>query len=422
MTKQTYEAQKFSIAGGGELIVAPTSAKDIITVKGSVLGGSNHVPKHLDIIPSLSVGLLDAGTKKRKKEIIRGALADRGISLSFSAGGDRTFFSGKCLPEDISFLLSIIAECLSGAHFPETEVKAAKARELGNIAELKTNTNMQAGIALSRILYDSTHPNFSRTLEEEEVSLRKINRQNLLDFRHQFGRDGLVLVVTGDVNVSTVRNGAEKAFEKLPVKGFASFAKQLNKKPSAPAEKLIPIPDKANVDVLLGATLQFRKSDPLFYPAYLLAEMLGGGFASHLMQTIRERDGLTYGVYATLRGFEDDTDGYLRIWATFSPEMYKKSVTALYKEVRIFFSTGITEKALLKKKEEIIGSYLVGLSTSRGLASALHQLTIDGRDIAFLEEYPDYIRAVSLSQVLAVAKLVPLHKLSFTASGTFPRR
>ncbi|MCR4276403.1 MAG: insulinase family protein [Candidatus Parcubacteria bacterium] len=421
MKKQTYGAQAFSIVEGGKLLVAPTSAKDVVAVEGSVLGGSNHLPKRWDVIPSLSAELLDAGTNKKKKGVIRGALADRGISLSFSAGGDRTFFSGQCLPEDLPFLLSTIAECLGGAHFPEAEVKAAKARALGSIAELKTDTNMQARIALSRILYDTAHPNFSRTLEEEETSIRSSTRRNLLDFRHKFCRDGLVLAVTGDVNAGTVRKAAEKAFGKLPAKGFAPLAKQLNKKPSASAEKLIPIPDKANVDVLLGAALPLHKSDPLFYPAYLLAEMLGGGFASHLMMTIRERDGLTYGVYATLRGFDGATDGYLRIWATFSPEKYTESVAALRKEVRTFFSTSITEKALLKKKEEITGSYLVGLSTARGLARILHQFTIDGRDLAFLAEYPDYIRAVSLAHVRAAAKLVPLHKLSFAASGTFPK-
>ena len=422
MTKQSYGTEVYSIAGGGELLVAQTAAKDVVSVEGSVFGGSNHVPRHWDVIPELSAQLLDAGTRKKDKDVIRGSLADRGITLSFSCTGDRTYFSGQCLPEDLPFLLSIIVECLGESSFPEAEVTSAKSRALGTIAELKTDTSVQAGIALSRALYDAEHANFSRTLEEQEMSVRKTDRARLMDFRRRLGRDGLVLAIAGDVYAKSVHAAAEKAFSKLPERGLATVAKPANQKGSASSEKYIPIADKANVDVLLGAALPLRKLDPLFHPASLLIDMLGGGFASHLMQTIRERDGLTYGIYAALRGFGDGADGYMRIWATFSPEMFAKSAEALRKELRHFFAHGMKETALARKKEEVTGSYLVGLSTTRGFARALHQLTIDGRDLSYLAKYPDYIRAVSLAEVRRAADLVRLDKLAFVASGTFPEK
>ncbi len=243
-----------------------------------------------------------------------------------------------------------------------------------------------------------------------------------MDFRHRLGRNGLVLAVAGDIRPEMVKDAAEKAFSKLPGRGSASVTKRMNKKTATSIETFIPIPDKANIDVLLGAALPFRKLDPLYHPAALCTDMLGGGFASHLMQTIRERDGLTYGIYAGLRGFEDGADGYLRVWATFSPEMFAKSVEALRREMRHFFAHGMTETALERKKEEITGSYLVGLSTTRGLARSLHQLTIDGRDLSYLAEYPDLIRNIPLAEVRAAAELVPLDKLAFAASGTFPKK
>ena len=419
MTKQAYGTETYSIAGGGELLVARTTAKDVVSLEGSVFGGTNHVPRHWDVVPGLSAQLLDAGTRKKDKDVVRGSLANRGISLSFNSVGDRTYFSGQCLPEDLSFLLSVIVECLGESSFPDREVESAKSRALGMIAEMKTDTTVQAGIALVRALYDAEHVNFSHTLEEEESSICKTNRTRLMDFRRRLGRDGLVLAIAGDIHAQSVRVAAEKAFSKLPERGLTTVAKPANKKSSASSEKYLPIADKANVDVLLGAALPLRKHDPLFHPASLLIDMLGGGFASHLMQTIRERDGLTYGIYAALRGFENGADGYMRIWATFSPEMFAKSVKALRKEMQHFFAYGITETALARKKEEVTGSYLVGLSTTRGLARTLHQLAIDGRDLSYLAKYPDYIRAVSLAEVRKAANLVPLDKLAFVASGTF---
>ncbi|MFZ2500404.1 MAG: pitrilysin family protein [Minisyncoccia bacterium] len=422
MTKQMCGAQLYSLSSGGKLLTAQTSVRDVVVIEGSILGGSNHLAKNLDTIPSLLAGLLDAGTKKKSKEVIREALADRGISLSFSAGGDRTYFSGHCLPEDLSFLLSTIVECLSEAHFPLSEVKTIKTRTLGNLAEMKTDTGTQASIALTRALYDTDHLNFSRTLDEREKGVRDTDRSDLTTFKKMLGRNGLVLAVAGDIHPVVVQKAVEKAFANLHSTGVLAIEKRANKKVAVAIEKIIPIPDKANIDVLLGASLPLHTLDPLYHSAFLLTEMLGGGFASHLMQTIRERDGLTYGVYAGLRGFGDGTDGYMRISATFSPEKYKQSVEALRREIGIFFSTGLTENALQKKKDEISGSYLVGLSTTQGLARTLHQLTIDGRALSYLDQRLDLIRAVSLADLHTVADFVHLDKLSLVASGTFPKK
>ncbi len=154
MTKHAYGAEAFSIADAGELLVARTGAKDVVSVEGSVFGGPNHEPKSRYVIPGLAASLLDAGTRKKGKDVIRGSLADRGISLSFAAAGDRTRFSGECLPEDLPFLFSVISECLGDSVFPEAEVSSVKARALGTLAEMKSDTTAQAGIALSRALYD----------------------------------------------------------------------------------------------------------------------------------------------------------------------------------------------------------------------------------------------------------------------------
>ena len=74
-------------------MVAPTSARDLVVVEGSVYGGPNMLPSEQAVLPALAASLLDAGTAKKHKDKLREALAAKGISLSFGAAGDRTFFS-----------------------------------------------------------------------------------------------------------------------------------------------------------------------------------------------------------------------------------------------------------------------------------------------------------------------------------------
>lgn len=421
MKNEHLPAQEFPMFDGGRLFVAPTHARDVVAVEGSILGGPNMLPIEFDIVPGLAAELLDAGTTKKNKGVIRETLAARGISLSFSSSGDRTTFSGRCFPEDLPVLLATISECLRDAHFPESEVKNAKARALGVLAEEKSDTRAQAERAFSALLYDPRHVNYVRPIAEMEKSVSAARRAQLQNFRKMLGKGGLVLAITGDIEVASVCATVEKAFRALGSGTATAPIKQANKKNPTAAEKLIPIADKANIDVLLGAALPLMVHDQLYHPMKVLTEMLGGGPAAHLMQTIRERDGLTYGVYARLSGFDAGATGSFKIWATFSPDRYEESVAKLRTEVNSFFSRGLTDAALLKKKEEIIGSYLIALSTTQNLANTLHSIGTLGFDLSYLTEYPAIIRAVSLADITHAADLIPHGKLSLAASGSFKK-
>jgi zinc protease len=196
--------------------------------------------------------------------------------------------------------------------------------------------------------------------------------------------------------------------------------KSKNKKIPSAQEKLVHIPEKANIDLYLGVALPLRLEDELYLPTFTLIDMLGGGFAAHLMQTVRERDGLTYGISARLSDFGKDTEGSFRVWSTLSPLLFEKGLKTIRKEITTFFNTGITEEALVNKKDEISGSYVIGLSTTHGLASQLHSIGIREKELSYIDEYPELIRKLTIPQLKKAAEIIPLNKLSLSAAGTFP--
>lgn len=421
MTNKPMLGKEFRLFENGRLFVAQTLAKDVVIVEGSVLGGPNMLPKNQDVIPSIAAALLDAGTTKKSKKVLRESLSERGISLSFHSSGDRTRFSGRCFPEDLPKLLATIAECLTGATFPDAEVKNAKALAQGELAEEKSDTRAQAERAFAALLYDPAHVNYARSIEDEVKSVTAVKRADLLSFKKRLGRGGLVVAIAGDVDPVTTHTAVTKAFAKLGPGTLAPSTKLKNTKTPTSDAKAISINDKANIDVLLGAALPLSLHDDLYHPMKVVTEMLGGGFTSHLMQTIRERDGLTYGVYATLAGVDVDVHGYLKIWATFSPAKYGDSVAKLRHEVKVFFSKGLTEAALRQVKERMIGAYLVSLSTTHDLAFALHTIGSTGRELSYLTEYPELIRAVTLADLERAVEAIPLEKLALVAAGTVPK-
>ncbi len=414
---------ELELAGGARIFIAPTKAKDVVTVQGSVLGGWNMLPKGKGDVQILAVDLLDAGTKTKSKDQIRESLTNRGIDLSFTPGGDRTFFRGSCLPEDLSFLLETIVDCLSNATFPAKELALAKERALASWEESRTDTKTQASIASLRELYDANHLNYPLTIDERIKATKAVTREDLLAFRKQFGSTGMVLVIVGDVSEAKTEKIARASVQKLPAGTAAIPAKKTNAKEVTLKESLVPIKDKANIDVFIGAATPITIYHPLYMAYEVFSGMLGGRGLStgHLMRTIRERDGLTYGIYAQSFGFGDGLDGAFRIWATFSPATFKTAVEKTRKEIAWFLKNGITPKALLMKQDQLTGSYVVGLSTTNGLAHMLHMIGTEGKPLSYLDAYPDLIRAVTIEDLKAVAKLIPFDKLSLAASGSFEK-
>ena len=407
---------------GARIFIARTGAKDIVTVQGSVLGGPNHLPKDSTAVAHLTSELLDAGTKTKSKEELRTLLASRGANLSFFSSGDRTFFSGTCLPEDVTLLLSLATECLHSSVFTAKELELAKERLLGELIEEKSDTRTQGSIAFSRELYDKHHVQYRATTEERIASLKKISRADLVQHA-QFGQSGLILSVVGDVQIEKTKRAVEVAMKHLPKLGHEVPAKKLNSKKSAGREVFVSIPDKTNIDTYIGTGVPITSGDTSYLHLVTLISLLGGrGLASgHLMRTIRERDGLTYHISASPAGFAVDTDGAFQIYATFSPATFKKAVLATKKEIAFFFTKGITKEALSSKKDELAGSYLVRLATTTGLASELHKIGIDGKPLSYIDEYPKLIREITLPQLKEIAKTIPYQNFSTVASGTLPK-
>ncbi len=405
--------------GTARLFSARTGVKDLVYVEGSVFGGWNMLPRRRGEVSVLAAELFDAGTKGKDKTTIRETLAARGATLSFSSGDERTYFRGSCLPEDLNHLLGILVECLGESIFPLAEMKSAKERLTGELIEQRTDTRLQAAIALSRLIYDPKHLNYEETVEERMRELARSERAELLDCRKFVGQGGLVAAIVGDIDPKTALAAAERAFKKLPEGTTDAPEKEPNARVQEGKIAFVPIPDKANIDVYLGASIPLTYNDPLYLPFIILSEMLGGrGFTSHLMATVRERDGLTYGVKSIPTGFTGGSDGTFQVWATFSPARYEESVAVLRREIDLFFKGLITQERLDQRKEEMRGLYVVGLSTTRGLASALHQIGRRGRGLSFIDDYLTLVSAVTLKELHDAAALIPLSKLSLAASGT----
>ena len=404
------------------LFAARTGAKGVVSIEGSVRGGRAYLPALERMVPEIAAGLLDADTKRRTKDALRNLLAERGASLAFTADANRIFFRASCFPEDVTFIYKLIVECLTEAEFKATEIKHERLRQLGELKEAESETWNQAERAFSQLVFAPDHVNYLPTFAEDTDALARVGRRDLTNFQKLFGRDGLIVATAGDIAPDETLKAAERAFSALPL-GIPRATFVRNGLKAASREKLVTIPDKANIDAFIGMSIPLDYRDPQYLPCFMLVDMLGGAgiFTGHLMSTVRERDGLTYGIHATLAGFGAGTDGALRITAAFSPENYQRGLDTTLNETRTFLRKNLTDERLTANQDKLDGYYAISLSTSRGVSSALHKLGREGRPLSYLDEYPALLRAITVDDLRTVARLIDPEKFAIAAAGSFKK-
>jgi zinc protease len=155
-----------------------------------------------------------------------------------------------------------------------------------------------------------------------------------------------------------------------------------------------------------------------------LNQILGGDtLSSRLGTEVRDRQGLTYGIYSVFAA--GINPGPFLISMQTSPQDAPKAIAstlALLKQLR---DQGITEAELNTAKRSITNSYPVELANPTDVASIILNNAILGLSPNEIREFPQQIQAVNMAQVRAVIEqLIKPENLVIvtTGSGEIPRK
>jgi zinc protease len=208
------------------------------------------------------------------------------------------------------------------------------------------------------------------------------------------------LVLVGDVNDAAARREVTKNFTGWT--GGEDYLRSAT--PGAAGEAApfhdieVPLKDKPSTTVLLGQATGLRYRDADALPLRVGTAILGQGFTGRLMGTVRDREGLTYGIGAAVTA-DSVADGAWSISASFAPALLDRGIASTRQVLEQWWEDGVTDDELTARKQGLVGGYFVGLSTTGGLASTILTSIQRGYDLSWLDGYPNAVRAVSREQV-----------------------
>jgi len=391
---------------GLDIYSLQSGIKEVVTYRGSFLGGSFFTKKNI-LIPEMTGAMLDLGTKKRDKFEIGEALESVGAKLDFSAGRYRVNFFGRCLKEDLSLVIELLAEQLKEPAFHQDDLKSIVQRRRAELKKQKEDTRTRAVEEFLRQLYPERHPNFIPSLDDKIVEIEKVTTEDLMSFHNDhYGLGSMKVSFVGDVDHRTVEQEVDRQFrgwKKTSLKTEQEVdlvAKTVNKA----FFETVQVPDKTSADLVTGHGIGIHREHKDYYSVMMGHFILGGNFSARLMATVRDQEGLTYGIQSATGGVEEGNDGYWYIWGTFGPDVLETAKKSISRELCLWHEKGVTLGELTAKQSTITGTYKVGLDTTAGLATRILTTVERGKDLSFMDEYPDIINNLTLDQVNAAIR------------------
>lgn len=405
---------------GIDVVVLKTSAEDVVTLVGSLPAGDDRSPAENVALATLAGAMLDKGTTKQDKFAIAQKLGDVGATLGFSVGASAMQFSGKCLSKDVPLLVSLLAEQLRLPAFSADEFAKLKRQLAGSIQRQLEDTDFRADDAFSRAAYPTGHPNRQASPAEFIAAIERASIEDVRKFHTQhYGPAGMRVVLVGDVDPKTAQAALARAFS-----GWSGGSPRVDvaKAPllTTAAVQTVYMPDKTNVSIVIGQPTQLRYADADAIALRVGTRILGSGFMGRLMATVRDKEGLTYGIGAAVSN-DLYVDGDWRIDASFAPAMLEQGIASSRRELLAWHDKGITAAELERAKTEVAGTYKVRLATTGGTAGTILQMLNAGMPLSFVDEYPQRVAALTLEQVNgAIKRHLDPAKMVLVQAGTVP--
>lgn len=407
---------------GIDVLTLKTSIQDVVTIRGVVGAGDVFNPTDNSAIADLTAGMLDKGTAKRDKFAVAELLEQAGATLGFGTTTHTLNFNAKCLRKDLPLVLGLIAEQLRTPRFDPEEFAKLKKQIAGRYKRAMEDTDFRAERAFERAIFPDRHPNRPPADERYLADIESATLDQLKAFHAaNYGPAVACFVAVGDVDDAAIDSALRESFA-----GWQG-GKPLPSAPKAPAvttarTQKVNMPGKTSVSLFIGQPSGLRYADRDYQALNMATSVLGSGFFSaRLLDIIRNREGLTYGIGSRLAS-DTYADGSWYIKATFAPELLEKGTASTLRELHRFHAQGLTAAELETFKVTLTGSYKVALSTTGGLAGTIMNAIQRGAGPEWVDEFPRRLQSLTLQEVnAAIKKFLNPETMVTVMAGTLPR-
>ncbi len=373
--------------------------------------GTRNEPAEHNGVAHLLEHMAFKGTRRRSARDIVVEIEDVGGFLNAYTGREQTAYYAQVLADDAPLVVDILADILQNSIFDAEELARERAVVLQEIGQAEDTPD--------DIVFDhfqeTAFPNqaMGRPVLGRVEIVRDLPRDVVAGYMASRYRAGqMVLAASGRVDHDALVEIAEKLFSGLPAGAVPASEQALYRGGDGRFAR-----ELEQVHLVLGFP-GVTYSDPDYYVAAVLSQLVGGGMSSRLFQEIREKRGLVYSIHSFASSYADG--GIFGIYAGTG----EKEVTELLPVVCDELSKmpgDLTEREVERAKAQLRAATLMSREKPSARCEQLaSQLLIYGRPIPPAEAVAR-IDAVTIDDLARLARRLMQSPPTLTSMGPIGR-
>jgi zinc protease len=384
----------------------------IVTLEASFRGGASVEDPEQAGVTSLMASLLSEGAGDLDASAFAEATESLASSMSFSASADGVSVSMTTLAENLDESFQLLRSALTEPSFDPDAFARTQARQLATLRADASDPNRIAARAFYADAFPG-HP-YATPADGLPETVEALDREAVIAAHGRaLTRDRLMVAVVGAIEPEDLALRLDEVFGALPEEG-----------PPLPEPAEAEIAGSVSVidlgipqSVVMFGHSGIPRDDEDFIPAFVMDHILGGGgFGSRLTEEIRERRGLTYGIYTYLAPGDY---GWLYLGSfSASNERVAEAVALVRAEWARLAAEGVTEEELDAAKRYLTGAYPLRFDGNARIASQLLGLQTAGLGIDYVNERNALVEAVTTEDIARVAdRILDPEMLTFVVVG-----
>ena len=396
------DVERVELPNGLVVLLAEDRSLPLVSATALVRTGSVFDPAdHVGLASVTASTMRTGGAGARSSDDVNLALENVGATVEVFAGDEQTTAIASSLSDVfVSDVLPIFADVLMAPAFDEEQVELAKTQQRTAIASRNDDPQGTATREMFQLLYGEDSP-YARTTEYATVDA--IDVADVEAFHDRYVHPNATrMAISGDFDADEMAAALRAAFADWE-RGPEPPAPPAPTFQAGPGLYVIPKEDVNQSTILIAHPGELRLDSPDYPAVRVMNEVLGGGFASRLFQTVRTDLGLAYSVFGRYGAGYVVPDVFYSGTFTKS-ESTVEAVRAMRDVIASMQTTPPTSSELELAKESYLNSFVFNFDSDEEVLGRLLTYETYGYPEDFLQTLKDRIEAVTAADVQRVAQ------------------
>jgi predicted Zn-dependent peptidase len=412
------EFDRRHLPNGLTVWMVPIPGATMASVHLVVDAGAAAEDEALGGVAALTAQLLVTGTRRLDASGFAEATERLGIEVSSESSWDSARASFQALPEHLESGIELLAEMIREPRLDESEFERLRAERLNEILQSRADPGRLAEEMFLRHVFDDSTPyrRLSAGTPETvgELPLAAVREHHATHWLP--GRANLI--VAGSIDPEAVMRAAQMRLGDW--EGSGPGHRDISSRPRGGRRVVIvDRPGSVQSELRVGHP-GIERTSPRYFPAMVMAALLGGVFGSRLNLRLREELGYTYGARA---GFDARrAAGPFSASAAVQTEVTGDATREMLAQLDRIRDAAPELAELREVRDFLVGVFPLRFETTGGVAAAMEPLAVYALPDDYWQTYRSNLEAVGPDEVLAAARdLIRPDELLILAVGDASR-